>query len=1154
MPPVNITGATGQRPSRSGRSQTARIARPEAKVKRQDFDRPQLALKPADISSFGGVGGALSSFFEGRLSESIKADDAAQKESDRLEIMKMEALVMGDRVGARDAMVRGDPTGFISASHQNRKAVAEAFEGIAAKTMANDDINTDIKQGLKDLDSMADPQQWLGQYIAGQTEGGSPVFASNYAARIQKEAQPLIENFRAARVKQIETQAETGVKAGLDAELLAGEIPVSPGGLQAARGKAVSAMPHLGAERFLEADAIFDNSVITAAAARGGHALELMLMKEPNVYDVDGTKISGRDGTSIADRNPGAYQKALNASMAKFNNETSVNALQDFSLIRQNIQSIQDGTAHPSITPASLFTNLYTAGDRHGKKGQYNALHSKLVTMRNAVAINDGVFNSVAKGFSSNVGNGDWNKLASQMMNPEVHERVAQTTGIDVKVVRQRMRNEWAKRGGSTSSKQAASNTLQTGANGDQVQEVYENMKFADGVRDLPMDSKTNGHLSPAAAGMYQLMLQSERSYGDPMQMRAEFLEAQKNSTTSLNLRSHYRDQPKGDKGQTNGAEGEEAMVREVYDAMSDVSGENWDDVSAAVRADIARTVNMSSALLSGSGGNKEEAILAMATGLMKHNLAMAQDSQGNRFTTIASTPSMTVDRKGNLVPSVKMDAVTLDRFDLATDTPEHQQVSDIMGDTGIVNDAMTAAGHGAQVTMSKGGFETPMVFSAGKAFTIHQDNLPEGGVPPGLFKFVSTDPVSGQHTFKLPDAPKAGEGTRLDVTKNMFLLYEKNTGNWSMRYRDSGPPSTTIKDISDKASAHNAAQRAKIDENRDKYPRQASRERWAKRFDPDNSAKPDGSEPALQVGDEPVDVMGGENDDPSSDMAGGLGWPTAGEEHITPVTEEQVSSTKSWIQKTLSSLKEAGLATASAIQEEWKIQTASEDGAGSGQDRVETVMGISKQQGNRVESTDTDSSDTFDARLADTVISHEGTSLVVYDDALGKGSSYKEGSKGEPTVGYGFNLNRSDARDLIEGEGLDYDKVRSGEAIVPEAAARNLLKYVLKRSEGYVRTTFKTSKLADHQVMALTSMTYNSRWTSVGPTIIGPNLKSAIFNEKWEDAAFEIAWKSEKAPAHLRAGIHARRMREALQFLGPEAAAELDFMQPGYTPPKKGK
>ena len=749
------------------------------------------------------------------------------------------------------------------------------------------------------------------------------------------------------------------------------------------------------------------------------------------------------------------------------------------------------------------------------------------------------------------------------------------------------MRNEWAKRGGSTSSKQAASNTLQTGANGDQVQEVYENMKFADGVRDLPMDSKTNGHLSPAAAGMYQLMLQSERSYGDPMQMRAEFLEAQKNSTTSLNLRSHYRDQPKGDKGQTNGAEGEEAMVREVYDAMSDVSGEDWDDVSAAVRADIARTVNMSSALLSGSGGNKEEAILAMATGLMKHNLAMAQDSQGNRFTTIASTPSMTVDRKGNLVPSVKMDAVTLDRFDLATDTPEHQQVSDIMGDTGIVNDAMTAAGHGAQVTMSKGGFETPMVFSAGKAFVIHQDNLPEGGVPPGLFKFVSTDPVSGQHTFKLPDAPKAGEGPRLDVTKNMFLLYEKNTGNWSMRYRDSGPPSTTIKDISDKASAHNADQRAKIDENRDKYPRQASRERWAKRFDPDNSARPDGSEPALQVGDEfkpepeaplqddsnleielPVlgtvskgsvvgrvrtetrKLFGAEPDKwRAPDVEGGLGWPTAGEEHITPVNEEQLSSTKRWVQETLSSLKEAGLATASAIQEESKIQTASEDGAGSGQDRVETVMAISKQQGNRVESTDTDSSDTFDARLADTVISHEGTSLVVYDDSLGKGSGYKEGSKGEPTVGYGFNLNRADARALIEGEGLDYDKVRSGEAIVPEAAARNLLKYTLKRAEGYVRTTFKESKLADHQIMALTSMTYNSRWTKEGPTLIGPNLKSAIAEERWEDAAYEIAWNSEKAPAHLKAGIHARRMREALQFLGPEAASDTEFMQVGYEP-----
>jgi lysozyme len=34
----------------------------------------------------------------------------------------------------------------------------------------------------------------------------------------------------------------------------------------------------------------------------------------------------------------------------------------------------------------------------------------------------------------------------------------------------------------------------------------------------------------------------------------------------------------------------------------------------------------------------------------------------------------------------------------------------------------------------------------------------------------------------------------------------------------------------------------------------------------------------------------------------------------------------------------------------------------------------------------------------------------------------------GHPTIGVGFNLDRSDARQRIEGLGLDYDQVRAGQ------------------------------------------------------------------------------------------------------------------------------
>lgn len=62
--------------------------------------------------------------------------------------------------------------------------------------------------------------------------------------------------------------------------------------------------------------------------------------------------------------------------------------------------------------------------------------------------------------------------------------------------------------------------------------------------------------------------------------------------------------------------------------------------------------------------------------------------------------------------------------------------------------------------------------------------------------------------------------------------------------------------------------------------------------------------------------------------------------------------------------------------------------------------------------------------RINETIERHEG----------GRYDRVYEDSEGHPTIGIGFNLDREDAREKIEGLGLDYDAVKSGEASLTDA------------------------------------------------------------------------------------------------------------------------
>jgi GH24 family phage-related lysozyme (muramidase) len=137
------------------------------------------------------------------------------------------------------------------------------------------------------------------------------------------------------------------------------------------------------------------------------------------------------------------------------------------------------------------------------------------------------------------------------------------------------------------------------------------------------------------------------------------------------------------------------------------------------------------------------------------------------------------------------------------------------------------------------------------------------------------------------------------------------------------------------------------------------------------------------------------------------------------------------------------------------------------------------------------------------------------------------------PTVGFGANLNSPDIPKIFEAQGIDRDRVLSGEvSITPEQADKIMDAQLAEKRQYYdniKNTDFPKAKLNLEEEAALMSMMYNS------PKLIGPNMRKLLNENNKIEAAKEIMLRSNKGGVP---GIQLRRMEEAQQFLGP---AQLD-------------
>jgi GH24 family phage-related lysozyme (muramidase) len=168
----------------------------------------------------------------------------------------------------------------------------------------------------------------------------------------------------------------------------------------------------------------------------------------------------------------------------------------------------------------------------------------------------------------------------------------------------------------------------------------------------------------------------------------------------------------------------------------------------------------------------------------------------------------------------------------------------------------------------------------------------------------------------------------------------------------------------------------------------------------------------------------------------------------------------------------------------------------------------------------------------------------VKVDDSLAAALAHEEGksnkkyidSKGHPTVGIGFNLDRSGAANALKAQGLDYNAVRNGTQSLTDDQVNNLFAQDQANAESGVQNFVSNwSSLDANQQTALTDLYFNmgdysSRF---------PNMVRAVNAGDMDKAAQELGSNGRGGPSGYVNDVGAERSgRQIARLRGNEPYA----------------
>lgn len=157
--------------------------------------------------------------------------------------------------------------------------------------------------------------------------------------------------------------------------------------------------------------------------------------------------------------------------------------------------------------------------------------------------------------------------------------------------------------------------------------------------------------------------------------------------------------------------------------------------------------------------------------------------------------------------------------------------------------------------------------------------------------------------------------------------------------------------------------------------------------------------------------------------------------------------------------------------------------------------------------------------------------------DVEGFSENVYEDTKGNPTTGYGFNLNDEEVVGLMGVHGLNKDRMIAGEQTISQQQAEAIKDAIINRKEELVRNSVGSDlydNLSDNKKAALISLGYNSM------NLLGPKIRQNIADNDDLLAAKEILLNSNPKK---ELGVLRRRTDEAKTYLGDEQYNKLNML-----------
>jgi GH24 family phage-related lysozyme (muramidase) len=1066
--------------------------------------------------------------FFGQQGTRLRAEETAQ------EIRRNEAAVaqLGDAVradvpGAREAAKTGDYSKFIGVEMARRTMVQTAGAKVIGDRLADADKNT-FRDGVLALPPTEDPEAFSQSFGSEQTKGMNPTVRHAYLAAVDKYKTKFIEQRRKgienAQIVDMKAKAEPALRQQLQTEGIKTAVQY-----EQFIDRYAAAAPGVFTKNRVEFRDQFNRALVkeaSRAGARGQRAQDLL---------VQTGVLSQMDSTEVAKLRATAITEQRQAFTAEHN-----------VVIQKGLDSLTEWQLKGDGNLADLSARYLAAASGATKHGPYE--NAKFTQMRAKYTEEFQKNAEVFTAFRQFDRTGQWPGMTDQTKDLAVKYAYNRSPADGISLE--------ATRGSSKANIQKRSALMATGGQG--FTEALGQLMTIDKKSRMAMEGN---HLEKGVpAMMYHALASIARN--DPQgavkaeQMLPVITEALKNDPKGAegHFMRRFRTQSAISSRFQQGGRGELEFITDFLSELSDddkaLMGIPEDTrldkfLTQDMYNNLVRKLDLASFISSAQPGDGPEKIKELLKASMKDEYEIAVDANGDGWAHPRRSPRVVQGFDGGVHAGRRFDEASVERVQAYKDqwvAQDPDRRAGVFASVEISPDKQTDVDGTRAMVDSVAG---PIAYRVGPVLLTPE----HAQLMHGLYVPQETHPDGSVTAVFVP--PEGEDADQAMLSSNTIGTYDHRTQTWSLRYVDRpelqemGTLASLLHGVSEffggDLDKEAAFKDLKSLDNAQREKAQRFLLKTDPQFWPDAKLQRMLSSRDLKlrkrIGEEltrrlPVEE-GGEGGTVRTFERKGInpGIASAFPAGMQPVpSQEGMDMMDLIMQDHMNEGLIKGMYNAEQLNEISKFtgMTFAEKmaAADKGGMKASFFDDLSQPAGQQ-----------FLLSFSNFIEEREGFVAHAYDDAERGGPVWKPGkSKGEPTVGFGYNMNRPNAKEEMASVGLNRAEVLSGKKLVTRDQARALQRVVLDKLAVFFKRKFPDTPMEQHRWVALMSLAYNSRWDKNGPTLIGPKLTAAIKEERWEDAAHEIEFKSLGGVSKNQLpGITLRRALEATQFRGAD-------------------